>query len=132
MASVNKVIIIGHVGRDPEVRHTDSVAICNLSVATSRKLKTGAEETEWHRVVLFNKSAEVAEKYLRKGSQVYIEGRLRTRKYTGKDGTEKYQTEILSDTFQMLGRADGAEPRPAPASKADPVVEAFGADEVPF
>jgi len=125
MASVNKVIIVGNLGRDPEVKYmADGNAICNLSVATTYAWKDKAsgekkEETEWHRVTLRARLAEVAGEYLKKGSAVYIEGRLRTRKYE-KDGVERYSTEIMADSMQMLGgRGDGSAPapvqRPAPA-----------------
>lgn len=130
MASVNRVILMGNIGRDPEVRHTtDGHAICNVSLATSRRMKDGKDETEWHRVVIFGKAAEVAERYLRKGSAIYVEGRIKTRKYTGKDGVERYQTEILSESFQMIGKAEGqaAAHEPAPA-QAKP----FANDDVPF
>ncbi|MGL4528297.1 MAG: single-stranded DNA-binding protein, partial [Aestuariivirga sp.] len=100
--SVNKVILVGNLGRDPEVRHTqDGKSIVNLSLATSeswRDKSTGErkEKTEWHRVVIFNEAlAKVAEQYLKKGSTVYIEGQLQTRKYTDKDGVEKYSTEVV-------------------------------------
>ena len=110
MASVNKVIIIGHLGRDPEDRN----GVVNISVATTESWKdkqTGEKKeiTEWHRVTLFGKLAEIASQYLTKGSQVYIEGRLRTNKYTDKDGIERYQTGIIADRMQMLGsRQDGS------------------------
>ena len=108
MASVNKAIIIGALGRDPEVRYTQSGdAICNISVATSEswKDKNGEkqERTEWHRVSMFGKLAEIAGEYLKKGASVYLEGKLQTRKWTDKDGAEKYTTEIIADRMQMLG-----------------------------
>lgn len=109
MASVNKVILVGNLGRDPEVRYTaNGAAMCNLSIATtfnSRDSQTGErrEETEWHRVVMFNRLAEIAGEYLRKGRPVYIEGRLRTRKWQGQDGQDRYTTEIIADQMQMLG-----------------------------
>ena len=109
MASVNKVIIVGNLGRDPETRYMPSGdAIANIAVATTDKWKdktTGEqkESTEWHRVSFFGKLAEIAGQYLKKGSAVYIEGKLRTRKYTDKDGIEKYSTEIIADQMQMLG-----------------------------
>jgi single-strand DNA-binding protein len=114
MASINKVILVGNLGRDPETRYTQGGdAITNLAVATTDKWKDKAsgeqkEATEWHRVTFFGKLAEIAGQYLKKGSQVYIEGSLRTRKYTDKDGVEKYATEIRGDVMQMLGsRQDG-------------------------
>lgn len=134
MASINKVIIIGNCGRDPELRHMPSGdAMCNLAVATTDKWKDKAsgeqkEQTEWHRVAMFGKLAEIAGQYLKKGSQVYIEGKLRTRKWQDKDGVEKYTTEIIADTMQMLGnRQNGSQDdsgyaprensRPAPAAR---------------
>lgn len=114
MASVNKVIIVGHLGKDVELRYTaGGDAIANLSVATSESWKdknTGEkkEQTEWHRCSCFGKLAEICGQYLKKGSQVYIEGSLRTRKWTDKDGQERYTTEIRGDEMKMLGsRQDG-------------------------
>jgi len=118
MASVNKVILIGNLGRDPEVRYLPSGdAVANLSVATTEKWKDKngeqQEQTEWHRVAFFGRQAEICGEYLRKGSQVYIEGRLQTRKWTDKDGNERYTTEIRGDRMQMLGgRASGAGAEP--------------------
>lgn len=113
MASINKVILIGNLGRDPEVRYTpNGAAICNVTIATSRnwKDKTSGErmeETEWHRVVFYDRLAEIAGEYLKKGRSVYVEGRLKTRKWQDKDGVEKYTTEIIADQMQMLGGRDG-------------------------
>ncbi|KAF1023460.1 MAG: Single-stranded DNA-binding protein [Paracidovorax wautersii] len=113
MASVNKVIIVGNLGRDPEVRYLPSGdAVANITVATTdryRDKQTGEnkEITEWHRVNFFGKLAEIAGQYLRKGSQVYVEGSLRTRKWTDQSGVEKYSTEIRADTMQMLGSRAG-------------------------
>jgi single-strand DNA-binding protein len=112
MASVNKVIIVGNLGADPETRYMPSgEAVTNIRVATTDKWKDKAsgemkEQTEWHRVVFFSRLAEIAGEYLKKGSQVYIEGSLRTRKYD-KDGQTHYSTEIRADTMQMLGRREG-------------------------
>jgi single-strand DNA-binding protein len=108
MASVNKVILLGNLGRDPETRYTtNGDAVANLRIATSEqwKDKNGEkqERTEWHSVVLFGRQAEVAGEYLKKGRSVYIEGRLQTRKYTDKEGAEKYATEIVADRMQLLG-----------------------------
>ena len=114
MASVNKVIIVGNLGRDPETRYMPSGdAMTTIAVATtdSWKDKTSGEkkeQTEWHRITFFGKLAEIAGQYLKKGSQVYVEGSLRTRKYTDKDGVEKYATDIRADTMQMLGSRQGA------------------------
>ena len=113
MASINKVILIGNLGRDPEVRYTpNGAAICNVTIATSRnwKDKTSGErqeETEWHRVVFYDRLAEIAGEYLKKGRSVYVEGRLKTRKWTDKDGAEKYTTEIIADNMQLLGGREG-------------------------
>ncbi|MBM3521059.1 MAG: single-stranded DNA-binding protein [Alphaproteobacteria bacterium] len=157
--SVNKVILVGNLGRDPEVRHTqDGKPIVNLSLATSeswRDRNTGErkEKTEWHRVVIFNENlAKVAEQYLKKGSTVYIEGQLQTRKYTDKDGQEKYSTEVVLQNYRgeltMLGgRPGGGESAGASAGGDDfgsssPMERPKGAkaqsfsrdldDEVPF
>ena len=113
MASINKVIIIGNLGRDPEVRYTpNGAAICNVSLATTRNWKdknTGekVEETEWHRVVFYDRLAEIAGEYLKKGRPVYVEGRLKTRKWADKDGIEKYTTEIIASEMQLLGGREG-------------------------
>ena len=133
MASVNKVIIVGNLGRDPETRYApEGGAITNISVATTDqwKDKTSGEKqerTEWHRVVFFNRLAEIAGEYLKKGRSVYVEGRLKTRKWQDKDGVEKYTTEIIATEMQMLGSRegmgggavadDGGYERPAPASR---------------
>jgi single-strand DNA-binding protein len=112
MASVNKVILIGNLGRDPETRYMpDGGAVTNVSIATTEswKDKNGEkqEKTEWHRVAFFGKLAEIAGEYLKKGSQVYVEGRLQTRKWQDKDGQDKYTTEIVADRMQMLGSRQG-------------------------
>ena len=113
MASINKVILVGNLGRDPEVRYTPSgAAICNVSLATTRNWKDKnsgekVEETEWHRVVFYDRLAEIAGEYLKKGRPVYVEGRLKTRKWTDKDGAEKYTTEIIATEMQLLGGREG-------------------------
>jgi single-strand DNA-binding protein len=112
MASVNKVILLGNLGRDPETRYSpEGAAITNVSIATTRRYKDASgqqqEETEWHRVVFFSRLAEIAGEYLKKGRPVYVEGRLRTRKWTDKDGNEKYTTEIVAENMQLLGSRDG-------------------------
>jgi single-strand DNA-binding protein len=112
MASVNKVILVGNLGRDPEVRYLPSGdAVANITIATSSKYKnkTGemVEETEWHRVTFFGKLAEIVGQYLKKGRPVYVEGRIKTRKYTDKDGVEKYATDIIANEMQMLGGREG-------------------------
>lgn len=112
MASVNKWIGIGNLGRDPEVRYSsEGAAVCNISIACTsnwRDKNTGErkEETEWVRIVFYNKLAEIAGEYLRKGRSVYVEGRLRTRKWQGQDGKDNYTTEIIADQMQMLGGRD--------------------------
>jgi single-strand DNA-binding protein len=146
MASLNKVLLIGNLGKDPEVRHTnDGKAIVNMTVATSESWRDKAsgerkEKTEWHRVVIFNEGlAKVAEAYLKKGSSVYLEGQLQTRKWTDKDGVEKYSTEIVLQQYRgelvMLGGKDGTSERPAQEFKAA-VKQAFPnadlSDDVPF
>jgi len=116
MASVNKVILVGNLGRDPEVRYNpEGGAICNVSIATTSQWKDKAsgerrEETEWHRVVMYNRLAEIAGEYLKKGRPVYIEGRLKTRKWQDKDtGADRYSTEIVADQMQMLGGREGGD-----------------------
>ena len=111
MAGVNKVILIGNLGKDPEVRYLDSgVAVANFSLATTESYKNKEGErvsqTEWHNVVLWRGLAEVAEKWLKKGSSVYIEGKIRNRKWEDKDGNTRYTTEILADNMTMLGKKD--------------------------
>ena len=150
--SVNKVILVGNLGRDPETRHTqDGRPICNMSVATSESWKdrqTGErrERTEWHRVVIFDERvAEVAQNYLRKGSKVYLEGQLQTRKWTDQSGQERYTTEVVLQRFRgvltMLdsradgggGRGDygGGEPAGAPAAAAERGAADLD-DDIPF
>jgi single-strand DNA-binding protein len=121
MASVNKVILVGNLGADPETRYLPSgEAVTNIRVATTDRWKDKAsgemkEATEWHRVAFFGRLAEVAGEYLKKGSQVYVEGSLRTRKWQDKDGNDRYSTEIRGDVMQMLGsRAGAGEPRGEP------------------
>ena len=113
MASLNKVQIIGNLGRDPEVRYTpNGNAVCNVSVATTRQWKNKdsgerQEETEWHRVVFYDRLAEIAGEYLKKGRSVYVEGRLKTRKWQDKEGKDQYTTEIIATEMQMLGGREG-------------------------
>ena len=131
MASVNKVILIGNLGKDPEVRYAPSgSAICNVTIATSRQWKDKTsgerqEETEWHRVVFYDRLAEIAGEYLKKGKSVYIEGRLKTRKWTDKEGVDKYTTEIIAQEMTMLGSREGGggggdEMGAAPAPRSAP------------
>ncbi|WP_018913880.1 single-stranded DNA-binding protein [Thiomonas sp. FB-6] len=112
MASVNKVILMGNLGRDPEVRYAPSgAAVCNVSIATTRQWKDKSgerkEETEWHRVVFYDRLAEIAGEYLKKGRPVYVEGRLKYGKYTDKEGVERYTTDIIATEMQLLGSRDG-------------------------
>ena len=111
MAGVNKVILVGHLGRDPEIRYTPSgVAVANFSIATSEEWKdkdsgNKQERTEWHRIVAWRRLGEICGEYLRKGSQVYIEGKLQTRSWEDRDGNKRYTTEIVAQNMQMLGTA---------------------------
>jgi len=113
MASVNKVIIVGNLGRDPETRYMpNGEAVTNIAVATTESWKdknTGEKKelTEWHRITFYRKLAEIAGQYLKKGSQIYVEGRLQTRKWTDKENVERYTTEIIADSMQMLGSRQG-------------------------
>ena len=125
MASVNKVILIGNLGRDPEVRYMPSGdAVANITIATTETWKDKGgekqEQTEWHRVAMFGKTAEIAGEYLKKGSQVYIEGKLQTRKWTDKEGQERYTTEIRADRMQMLGSRSGCSERMPPSEEEVP------------
>ncbi|MCI0517813.1 MAG: single-stranded DNA-binding protein [Woeseiaceae bacterium] len=144
---VNKVIIVGNLGNDPETRYMPSgSAVTNLSVATNESWKdkqTGEQKdrTEWHKVAMFGRLAEIAAEYLRKGSQVYIEGKLRTRKWQDKDGQDRYTTEIVADEMQMLGgRSGGSGGAPAMNDSGDrgersPPPRASGDDfddDIPF
>lgn len=168
MASVNKVIIVGNLGRDPEMRYLPSGdAIANIAVATSFKSKdknTGEQKelTEWHRISFFGRLAEIVGQYLKKGSSIYVEGRLQTRKYTDKDGIERYATDIIAENMQMLGGRTGGDegagdhdggyepqqrpaprqaPRQAPAAPASAArpqpqrpapAQSFPDDDIPF
>lgn len=121
--SVNKVILIGNLGRDPEVRHLENGAVvANFSIATSESYtdrNTGqrVENTDWHNIVLWRGLAEIAEKYLKKGQKVYIEGKLKTRSWQDKDGSTRYTTEVLGDQMTMLSRAENVAPNQAPYSQ---------------
>lgn len=131
MSSLNKVQLIGHLGRDPEVRYTaDGVAVATLALATSRswKDKTGErrEETEWSRVVLFGRLAEVAADFLAKGAQAYVEGQLRTRKWADKDGIERYSTEIVADDLILLGKREKDTTAAATAASPSPAASDGG------
>lgn len=154
MASLNKVQIIGNLGADPEVRYTPSgAAVCTISVATTRKWKNKEggeenEETEWHRVVFWNRLAEVVGEYVRKGHPIYIEGYLKTKKWQDKDGVDRYTTEVMAEHMQMLGTrgsGEGSGNRPptegarqpspgraaAPAPRQAPKGDEFD-DDIPF
>jgi single-strand DNA-binding protein len=147
---VNKVIIVGNLGNDPDTKYMPSgSAVTNLSVATNESWKdkqTGEqkERTEWHRVAMFGRLAEIAAEYLRKGSMVYIEGKLRTRKWQDKQGNDRYSTEIIADEMQMLGGRSGAgapamdggsggpPPGPPPAGGGEPGGSGDFDDDIPF
>ncbi len=148
MASVNKVILVGNLGADPETRFMPSGdPICNLRLATTDSYKDKSsgekkESTEWHRIVMFGRLAEIAGQYLKKGSQVYIEGRIQTRKWTDKEGQERYSTEIVANEMKMLGKREGmgvpqdshdsADYAPAPRKdKPKPAFDDLG-DDIPF
>ena len=134
MAGINKVIIVGHLGNEPEMRSMpNGEAVANISVATSESWtdKTTGERkevTEWHRIVLYRRLAEIAGQYLHKGSQVYVEGRLKTRKWQDNNGQDRYTTEIQGDNLQMLGSSQGAQapsaaaPKPTAAQPSQPPV----------
>ena len=131
---LNMAQIIGHLGRDPEVRYTpEGTAVANLAVATNEtwKDKDGAkqERTEWHRVVLFGKVAEIAAQFLKKGSLVYLQGRLQTRKWQGEDGQDRYTTEVVAERMKMLG---GKGERDAQAGTASPAPAQPFDDDIPF
>lgn len=119
VASICKVILVGHLGRDPENRYLPSgEQVTSIAVATTDRWRDKAtgeqkEQTEWHRISFFGKLAEIAGQYLKKGSQVYVEGRIRTNKYTDRDGVERYQTQIIADTMQMLGSKQEGSTQPA-------------------
>ena len=154
--SLNKVMLIGNVGRDPEVRYLDGngangagTKVATFTLATSERYRDRSgelrENTEWHNIVAWRQSADVAEKFVRKGTQLYIEGRLRTRSYTGQDGTKKFTTEITVDNLQLLGKRDGApedayqggfqggysQPAAAPVAPAAPVTPVAPAAPAP-
>ena len=120
MASVNKVILIGNLGRDPDLRYTTSgTAVANFTMATTDRWNDPSgekkERTEWHRIVVWGKQAEICGEYLRKGKQVFVEGSLQTREWTDREGQKRYTTEVRAQRFQMLGRADDR-PQPVPAA----------------
>ena len=129
MPSVNKVILMGNLGRDPEVRFMpNGDAVCNFSIATTDSWKDKAgerqEKTEWHNIVMYRRLAEIAGEYLKKGRPVYLEGRLQTRKWQTKEGQDRYTTEVIADSMQMLGGRDGA-----PAQESQPSSQPEAKDE---
>ena len=129
MPSVNKVILMGNLGRDPEVRFMpNGDAVCNFSIATTDSWKDKAgerqEKTEWHNIVMYRRLAEIAGEYLKKGRPVYLEGRLQTRKWQTKEGQDRYTTEVIADSMQMLGGRDGA-----PAQESQPSSQPEARDE---
>ena len=137
--SVNKVIILGRLGQDPELKHTPSGAVvCNLSLATTEAWndkKTGQkqEKTEWHRVVMFGKIAELSNQYLKKGSQAFVEGKLQTRSWEDKDGNKRYTTEIVANSVQFIGAKNESSSEQKPAEDYKPSEDAdFAADNIPF
>ena len=137
--SVNRVQILGNLGQDPEVRHTQGgKAVATLSVATSDQWKDASgerqERTEWHRVVLWDRLAEIAQQYLRKGSKAYLEGSLQTRKWTDKEGIDRYTTEIRGDRLVMLGdgKRDESAPRQRQSALGQDMDDGFGDSDIPF
>lgn len=130
MASVNKVIIVGNLGRDPEIRYMpNGDAVTSIAVATTdawndKHSGQKKELTEWHRITFYRKLAEIADQYLKKGAQIYVEGRLHTRKWTDKDGVERYTTEIVADSMQMLGSRAASDGRQSDNRRPD--------DGIPF
>lgn len=137
MASVNKAIILGHLGQDPEIRYTSSGdAATNISVATSEQWKDKSsgeqkEQTEWHRISFFGKAAEIVCQYMRKGSQIYVEGKIRSKKFTDKNGIERTAFEIIADSFKMIGSkqepSSGKQSKPAAKPQLDDMN-----DDIPF
>jgi single-strand DNA-binding protein len=152
MSSLNRVTLIGHLGADPETRaFSDGAMVCNINIATSESWKdrvTGEqkESTEWHRVVFYRRLAEIADQYLRKGSQIYVEGKLRTKKWTDKTGAERYTTQIEADELKMLGKPNSGttvESKPRldpvvkpteakPTGRSEPGRDPFQDDDIPF
>lgn len=142
MASVNKVILVGHLGKDPDTRYMpNGDQVCNITLATSEQWTDKAtnekkEATEWHRVVFFRRLAEIAGQYLKKGSQIYIEGRLKTRKWQGQDGQDRYTTEIHADEMKMLSKREGGGGGPPPVGSAEKPAGAPSSgpesDDIPF
>ena len=143
MAGVNKVILIGHLGKDPEVRHLENgTSVANFTLATSESYKDKAgnriDQTEWHNIVVWRGLADVAEKFLKKGSQIYLEGKIRTRSWEDQTGNKRYTTEIVADTFNMLSKRDDNGQQQAPQSNQTPNTTVQNsapvdeADDLPF
>ncbi|HEY1008512.1 MAG TPA: single-stranded DNA-binding protein [Sphingobacteriaceae bacterium] len=142
MSGVNKVILVGHLGRDPEIRHLENgTAVASFTLATSESyVKDGKriEQTEWHNIVMWRGLADVASKYLQKGKQIYLEGKLRTRSYEDREKVKRYVTEIVADNFTMLGRRPDGEPHEnqqayQPTKQEEPVdFENSPDDDLPF
>lgn len=139
--SVNKVILVGNVGKTPDVRQAGERKVAQFTLATSEKYKTRdgnwAEVTEWHSIVAWDKLAEIAEKYVDKGTQLYIEGKIRTEKYTDKTGVEKFMTRIIANTMQLLGKPESKpsqESAPKPVSQPQPTAHVMNdpTDDLPF
>lgn len=138
MASVNKVILVGNLGRDPEIRYTQGGSpVANFTMATTERWSDPSgekrERTEWHRIVVWGKQAEIASEYLRKGRQVYVEGSLQTREWTDRDGNKRTTTEVRAQRLQLLGRPDDRQAQPA-SQPEEEVAEpaAYGEDDIPF
>lgn len=133
MSGINKVILVGHLGKDPEVRHLEGGAtVANFSLATTETIKKAngerEDKTEWHNIVVWSGLAEIAEKYLKKGKLIYLEGKIRNRSYDDKDGNKKYITEILGDSFTMLGKKEEG----ASQMVSNNMVAEADADDLPF
>ena len=140
MSGVNKVILVGNLGKDPEIRHTEGgAAVANFTIATSETFKdrnTGERrtQTEWHNIVLWRGLTEIAEKYLRKGNQIYVEGKLRSRSWQDKEGNTRYTTEIVGDNMTMLGKKEdqSSSPQQAPVAPESPAKAEQEDDDLPF
>jgi single-strand DNA-binding protein len=138
MSSINKVILIGNIGQDPEIKYTaKGDAVVNLSLATSEQWVDKAsgekkEQTEWHRISIFGKPAEIAAQYLKKGSKIYVEGKIRTRKYTDQQGAERQSTDILCDSFKMLGSSEAKQTNATKPTKPSAKVHDLDEDSIPF
>lgn len=126
MSSLNKVIVMGNLGQDPDLRQAGQTSVCNLSIATQNYVKDGENTTEWHRVVVWGKQAENAAKYLSKGRSVLVEGRLQTRSWENKEGIKQYTTEIVANNLQFVGNAKDAS---SPQKKSN---GPLSLDEIPF